>query len=204
MSAAAAESTDQVGDMYYYPSSESTVAWNYGETIRVCVHMCISASRAGAYFHRSRASIADNVVRAGANFAGATKTDGTWTSGADSVTAATVAENLTSYDLSGKAGSSGGPPAWAVGMFGKYMIADPSYSGANGGFGGNTDYYPLNGNDTIPMCGGKVCLHFAYDMIGQHVHYCLDFRPIGCNVQGYLLLTCDSFALKDTSAGCLG
>jgi hypothetical protein len=97
-------------------------------------------------------------VQAGANFSGATKTDGSWNSGADSVTAATVAENLTNYDMSGKAGKAGGPPAWAVGMFGKYMIADPSYSGANGGFGGNTDYYPLNGNDTIPMCGGQVCL----------------------------------------------
>ena len=29
---AAAETTDQVGSMYYYPSSESQVAWNYGES----------------------------------------------------------------------------------------------------------------------------------------------------------------------------
>jgi len=30
LSTAAAVSTDQVGAMYFYPSSESTVAWQYG------------------------------------------------------------------------------------------------------------------------------------------------------------------------------
>ena len=118
---AAAETTDQVGSMYYYPSSESTVAWNYG-----------------------------------ANFAGPTKTDGSWTSGADSVTGAVTAQAANSVTGAAKQG------VFGKGMFGKYLIADPSYTPADGGFGGDMDYYPLNGNSTVPMCSdrgtGEPCL----------------------------------------------
>ena len=83
----------------------------------------------------------------GADFAG--QASAGWSSGAKSLTSAGVASAFNEGKDNG---------AWGKGMFGKYLIADPSYSGADGGFGGNASLYPLDGNYLIPMCGSSVCV----------------------------------------------
>lgn len=87
----------------------------------------------------------------GADFAG--QASAGWSSGAKSLTSAGVASAFN------EAKDNGDPaPSWGKGMFGKYLIADPSYSGADGGFGGNASFYPLDGNYVVPMCGSSVCV----------------------------------------------
>jgi len=83
----------------------------------------------------------------GADFAG--QASAGWSSGVKSLTSAGVASAFNEGKDNG---------AWGKGMFGKYLIADPSYSGADGGFGGNASLYPLDGNYLIPMCGSSVCV----------------------------------------------
>jgi hypothetical protein len=54
----------------------------------------------------------------GADFGG--KTTASWTSGADSLTAANVAQAFADAQANNTA-----PPSWGKGMFGKYLLADP-------------------------------------------------------------------------------
>lgn len=215
--------------MYYYPSSESTVAWNYGEgqgselgggVLCCCVWP----------WHVHGLAWSGTLTQhgiAGADFAGPVKS--TWTSGANSVTASTTAASIqTVHDATNKF------PTWAKGMFGKYLIADPryarafcgsihrqvcwptrtvvarywsgvlsltriwgcanSYSGANGGFGGNTDYYPLDGNAVIPMCGGKVCVCLNAQRRRDAILVCVDLAsdPPVISLLGFLYMFPDT------------
>lgn len=43
-------------------------------------------------------------------------------------------------------------PTTNGGMYGVYLVADPSYGASDGGFGGNTASYPQNGNHVVSMC----------------------------------------------------
>mmetsp|Transcript_103282 Transcript_103282/g.166496 ORF Transcript_103282/g.166496 Transcript_103282/m.166496 type:complete len:138 (+) Transcript_103282:38-451(+) len=92
-----------------------------------------SVNGANYYPVSSESTVAWNY---GANFGGKTGNNAYWTSGADSITAG-------SYDKD--------TPTTNGGMYGVYMVADPSYGTLDGGYGNSTNY-PQNGNSVISMC----------------------------------------------------